>query len=92
MHMSLPIGASVLMGSDSSRAFGPPPKVGDNFSLSVSADSREQCDELFAKLSDGGSDLIPMQDQFWGSYFGRLTDKYGIGWMIGFDTAEQVQA
>ncbi|MXW68755.1 MAG: VOC family protein, partial [Acidimicrobiia bacterium] len=46
----------------------------------------------FAKLSDGGSELMPLQDQFWGSYFGRLTDKYGIGWMIGFDTAEQVQA
>ncbi len=92
MHMSLPIGASVLMGSDTSRAFGPPPKMGDNFSLSVSVDSREQADALFAKLSDGGSDLIPMQDQFWGSYFGRLTDRYGIGWMIGFDTAEQTQA
>ncbi len=85
MHMSLPIGSSVLMGSDSSNAFGPPPQMGDNFSLSVAADSREHCDELFAKLSPGASGVIPMQDQFWGSYFGRLTDKFGIGWQISFE-------
>ena len=89
MHMSLPIGSSVLMGSDTSLAFGPPPVMGGNFSLSVAADSREQCDELFAALSDGASDVMPMQDQFWGAYFGRLTDKFGINWMISFDATEQ---
>ena len=88
MHTSLPIGSSVLMGSDTSLAFGPTPAMGGNFSLSIATDSREQCDGLFAKLSAGGSDLIPMQDQFWGSYFGRLTDKFGIGRMISFDAAE----
>ncbi len=92
MHMSLPIGGSVLMGSDASRAFGPPPKMGDNFALSVSADSREQCDDLFAKLSAGGSGHFPMQDQFWGAYFGSFTDKFGVRWMISFDTAEPPQA
>lgn len=92
MHISLPIDGSVLMGSDSSRAFGPPPKVGDNFSISISANSREQCDELFAKLSTGGSNLMPMQDQFWGAYFGCLTDKFGVGWMVSFEEEEQTQA
>ena len=33
LHMSLPIGSSVLMGSDTTGAFGPPPEVGGNFSL-----------------------------------------------------------
>ena len=53
MHVALPIGSSVLMGSDSS-SFGPPLAVGNNFSLSIDAESRERCDELFAKLSAGG--------------------------------------
>ena len=90
LHISLPLGSSVLMGSDTSSVFGPPPEVGDNFSLSVSADSRGQCDELFASLSAGGAVIMPMQDVFWGSYFGQLTDKFGIKWMINFDvTPEQ---
>lgn len=89
MHVSLPIGSNVLMGSDTSHIFGPTPVVGGNYSISVAADSREQCDELFAGLSAGGSDIMPLQDQFWGSYFGRLTDKFGINWMISFDTVEQ---
>ncbi len=89
LHISLPIGASVLKGNDSTTAFGPPPPVGGNYSISITPDSREQADVLFAGLSAGGSDVFSMQDQFWGSYFGRFTDKFGIKWMINFDSEEQ---
>ena len=85
MHVSLPIGSGVLMGSDSSSAFGPPPVEGSNFSLSVEGNSREHCDEVFAKLSVGGTVKMPMQDTFWGAYFGNWTDRYGIGWMINYE-------
>ena len=85
LHMSLPIGSSVLMGSDTTGAFGPPPEVGGNFSLSVTTDSMKQCDELFARLSEGGTVIMPMEKTFWGSYFGRFTDKFGINWMISFE-------
>ena len=37
MHISLPIGSGVLMGSDSSPAFGPDPVVGTNVALSFDA-------------------------------------------------------
>lgn len=82
MHVSLPIGSSVLMGSDGCSAFGPSPVVGDNFSISFRADSREHADEIFAKLSDGGSVKWPMDDAFWGDYFGACTDKFGINWQV----------
>ena len=52
MHVTLPVGAGVLMGSDSA-GFGPDIASGNNFALSLSPDSREQADELFAKLSAG---------------------------------------
>ena len=86
MHVTLPVGGGVLMGSDTIAQFSPPPVVGTNFSLSLSPDSREQADELFAKLSAGGRVTMAMQDQFWGSYFGTCTDRFGIGWMINFAT------
>ena len=85
MHVSLPIGSGVLMGSDSCSAFGPPPARGDNFAISVVAESREQCDEVFAKLSEGGTVKMPMQETFWGAYFGNWTDRFGIGWMINYE-------
>jgi PhnB protein len=25
---------------------------------------------------------MPLKDMFWGSYFGSLTDKFGIKWMF----------
>ena len=45
----------------------------------------KQCDELFARLSEGGRLIMPMEKTFWGSYFGRFTDKFGINWMISFE-------
>ena len=88
MHVSLPIGDSVLMGSDSTSAFGPPPKVGGNFSITVSPDSRADADRLLAGLAEGGEVLTPMQDMFWGAYFGMCVDKFGIRWQVNFENPE----
>ena len=59
-------------------------KVGNNISLSVNADSREHADHLFSKLSEGGKVTMPMDNTFWGSYFGMCTDRFDINWMIDF--------
>ena len=85
MHVSLPIGSSVLMGSDSSATHGPPPVVGTNFSVSVHPDSKEEADRLFAGLSDGGTMALPIADVFWGAYFGMCVDKFGVRWQINFN-------
>ena len=86
LHVSLPVGDSTLMGSDSSATFGPAPVAGTNFSISVQADSNAKADELFAQLSEGGTVKMPMADTFWGDYFGMCTDQYGISWMISHST------
>ena len=85
MHVSLPIGSAVLMGSDSCSAFGAPPAAGDNFAISLTGGSREHCDAVFAALSAGGAVRMPMQETFWGAYFGNWTDRFGIAWMISFE-------
>ena len=82
MHVSYPIGSSVLMGSDVPEQFAPPPVQGSNFSISYTASSREEADELIAKLSAGGTVTMPMEDQFWGAYFGSCIDKFGISWQL----------
>ena len=88
MHISLPIGSSVLMGSDSTSTFGPGPVMGTNFSISYEAESRENADHTLARLSEGGRVTMPMGDQFWGDYFGSCVDKFGIAWQV---IAEQDQ-
>lgn len=86
MHVSLPIGKSVLMGSDNAPE-GPPLAVGNNFSLSVDAESRDHADQLLARLSAGGTVTMPMDVTFWGAYFGMCSDRFGINWMVVHELA-----
>ena len=86
MHISLPISKeTILMGSDSSEAFGQATIVGNNFTISINTSSQEEADKLFLGLSAGGKVTMPMSKTFWGSYFGMLTDKFGIQWMVSFE-------
>ena len=82
MHVSYPIGSSVLMGSDTLSGFGPPHVQGTNFSVSYATESREQTDEFFAKISEGGTVQMPLGEMFWGDYFGACTDRFGITWQF----------
>ncbi len=86
MHVSLPISKETnLFGSDSMEAFGGVPKVGDNISISINAESEQEADKLFKGLSAGGIVKMPMEKTFWGAYFGMFRDKFGINWMVNFD-------
>ena len=86
MHISLPISQeTMLMGSDTGGEWATSFVQGNNFSLSISADSKESADRLFSGLSAGGIVTMPMDSTFWGDYFGMLTDQFGINWMISFN-------
>ncbi|KOP38576.1 VOC family protein [Flavobacterium sp. WLB] len=84
MHVSLPIGNTILMGSDSSTRFGDLP-FGENFSVSINTESTEEADRIFNGLSAGGKIEMPLNKTFWGAYFGMFKDKFGINWMVNFD-------
>jgi PhnB protein len=91
MHISLPISKeTVLMGSDSSEAFGKATISGNNFSISINTDSIEEATRLFDALSEGGQITMPMNKVFWGSHFGMLIDPFKIQWMISFSD-EKIQ-
>ncbi|OFY50543.1 MAG: glyoxalase [Bacteroidetes bacterium GWF2_41_31] len=89
MHISLPISKeTVLMGCDSSGAFGMTSSMGDNISLSLNTDSQAEADRLFNALSKNGTVKMPMSKTFWGAYFGMCTDQFGINWMVGFEESQ----
>lgn len=90
MHVTLPIGqGTVLMGSDTSEAFGHVTTVGNNFSISINAETEEEATKLFNGLSAGGKVTMPLNKTFWGAFFGMFTDKFGIQWMVNYDYNQQ---
>jgi len=88
MHVSYNIGSSVLMGSDSNPMQGNV-AFGQNISLSINADSKDEADKIFAGLADEGQITMPIQNTFWGAYFGMCTDKFGMMWMVNFDEVKK---
>ena len=86
MHIALPIGRNTLMANDVPESMG---KVNENENrskISISAESREEADKLFNGLSAGGQIEMPIAESPWGSYFGMFRDKFGIEWMVDFDS------
>lgn len=91
MHIALPIGKNILMANDVPESMG---KVNENENRSkifISAESREEADKLFNGLSAGGTIEMPIADSPWDSYFGMFRDKYGIEWMVNFDSKNNQQ-
>ena len=86
MHVALPIlGGTVIMGTDMLESMGHKLTVGNNVTINLEPDSREETDRLFQALSAGGNDIAPMRDEFWG-YWGCCLDKFSIRWMFNFAT------
>ena len=86
MHIALPIGkSSLLMGSDTPEFMGKHNENENRSKISISAESKEEADQLFKGLSADGNVEMPISDSPWGSYFGMFRDKYGIEWMVDFD-------
>jgi PhnB protein len=83
MHVSLPIlGGHVLMGTDAPESMGFKLNQGNNVYVSLHPDTRADADRLFNALAAGGKVEMPLQDMFWGDYFGSLVDRFGTCWMV----------
>ena len=83
LHIELPIvGGHVLMATDAPESMGFKLVTGNNMHICLEPDSREETKRIFDELSAGGVVTMPLEDMFFGAYFGSCTDKYGINWMV----------
>lgn len=83
MHISLPISKeTALMGSDAGGEWAPQVQQGNNFTISVNTDNTQEAERIFSELAEGGQVSMPLEKKFWESYFGMLTDQFGINWMV----------
>jgi len=86
MHIALPFGnGNMIMGTDTLDSMGQQLNKGNNVSLCITPDSKEQGEQYFRGLAQGGQVVMPYEKSFWGAYFGMVNDKFGIQWMINYD-------
>lgn len=85
MHIELPIGNCILMANDVPEVLGRTNENENRSKIVVTAESKEEANNIFNGLSAGGQIEMPISDSPWGSYFGMFRDKYGIEWMVEFD-------
>jgi PhnB protein len=83
MNVALPIlNGHIIMGTDFIASAGHQIRVGNNTTIVLETDTREQADEFYNALSLAGSEKQDMADMFWGAYWGVCLDRFGIRWMI----------
>lgn len=89
MHVQLNIlGGMKLMGTDAPESMGFHVNMGNNMYINLEPDTRAEADRLFTALSIDGKIEMPMTEMFWGAYYGSLTDKFGVQWMVNCESAE----
>ena len=85
LHVELPITDNhILMATDAPKEMGFTLNRGNNMHICIEPETREEAKRLFDELSSGGNVTMPLQDMFFGAYFGEFSDKFGINWMISF--------
>jgi len=82
MHVALPIlGGTQIMATDMLESMGHKLVEGNNFTISLNPDTKEEADSLYKELSAGGTDSVAPHEEFWG-YWGTCKDRFGIRWMF----------
>lgn len=87
MHASLTKEHTLLMASDTMP--GTNVQQGNNFSLNINCESRQEIESLFAALGEKGEVTMPLQETFWAARFGVLKDQFGINWIFNFEQPKQ---
>ena len=83
LHSQLTHETLTLMGSDMVSEQGL--IKGNAVSLMLDCHSEGVIRDCYEKLSAGGNATHPLEDTFWGTLFGDLTDKFGNNWLLNFD-------
>ncbi|HTX42731.1 MAG TPA: VOC family protein [Acidobacteriaceae bacterium] len=79
MHVSMPVGDQMLLGSDA-----PPQHYSEPQGLRVNLDFSDvaEAERIYNALSEGGQIGMPFQETFWAKRFAMFQDRFGAPWMI----------
>lgn len=84
IHARLVVGDQVFLGCDAPPDHYQKPQ---GFSVSVDVKESRDAERIFQQLAKNGSAQMPIQETFWATRFGMVTDRFGIPWMVNCSTA-----
>ncbi len=84
-YVRLDVGGDILEADDTLEMNGPAPAPGTIMSIVVRTETREEAARIFRALSEGGTVTLPLEDQFWGAFYGSLRDRFGVNWVLRYD-------
>ena len=64
---------------------GPEYKINPSISFFYNAVSEEEIDRIWAKLTEGGNILMPLNSYPWSSKYGWVADRFGVNWQLMLD-------
>ena len=68
---------------------GPYFKLNPSISFFVNCDTADEVEMLFARLADGGTELMPLQAYPFSEKFGWVQDRFGMSWQINLGSRRQ---
>jgi PhnB protein len=77
LHARIELGGSTLSGADIPNA-----QPMRSAYLTLTVDSDEEAERIYALLSDGGEIFMKLEQTFFASRFAMLRDKFGTSWML----------
>ncbi|GEO09050.1 VOC family protein [Segetibacter aerophilus] len=83
LHGRIQFGDNVIMISDTFK--GKNVQTEGNIQLSIELSEEGQIDDVFKRMSEGGTVTMELQDTFWGARFGMLKDRFGVNWMFNYE-------
>ncbi len=86
MHIALSIGQTYLFANDILEIMGRVNENENRSKIAITAESKEEAYKLFNGLSAGGQIEMPIDENPDGTYFAMFRDKFGIEWMVKFDS------
>lgn len=58
---------------------------GNSVQLSLDCNSEEEIHLLYKQLTENGTIVSPLKEEFWGSLFAMVIDRFGVRWMLSFE-------
>ncbi|AOV07138.1 VOC family protein [Sporosarcina ureilytica] len=87
MHARLTISGSNVMFSDTFPGY--PFVEGNNITLAVVSKDIDEIRSAYEGLKEGGTVEMELQETFWSKCYGKVKDKFGIGWQLSHESEQQ---
>ena len=87
VHGTFAVGGTVLAGAD---LLPDQYVIPQGFYVLLSVDDAMDAERIFCALAESGKVHMAIQQTFWSSRFGVLTDKFGVPWEVSCEQAQRV--